>query len=68
MWIDIECPKCLYQDAVQLVDVKSEKIIFCNNCKVDVHLKDDSASVHSGVENINKAIQDLDNLLKNWGG
>lgn len=26
-WIEIECPKCGYQDQIQLIDAKTEKTI-----------------------------------------
>ena len=66
LWIDIECPNCAYQDEIQLVDVKSEKVIFCNNCKCSIQLKDSEASVHSGVEDINNALQKLDDIFKSF--
>lgn len=67
IWVDIECPKCNYQDEVQLIDAKSEKSIFCNNCKSIIQLQDSEASVHTGVESINNALKDLDDLFKNFG-
>lgn len=67
IWVDIACPKCNYQDEMQLIDAKSEKLIFCNNCKVGIQLQDSEASVHSGIENINKAFKDIDDLFKNFG-
>jgi uncharacterized Zn finger protein len=67
IWIDIECPKCDYKDEVQLIDVKAEKTIFCNNCKSFIQLIDKEASVHSGVENINRALKDLNDILKKFG-
>lgn len=66
-WITIECPNCNYQDEIQLIDAKTEKLIFCNNCKVSIQLKDDNSSVHSGIKGINNAMKDLENLLKNFG-
>jgi transcription elongation factor Elf1 len=67
IWVDIECPKCNYQNEVQLIDAKSEKSIFCNNCKSIIQLQDSEASVHTGVESINNALKDLDDLFKNFG-
>lgn len=66
-WVDIECPKCNYQDGVQLVDVRTEKSVFCNNCKSIIQLQDSEASVYTGVESINNALKDLDDLFKNFG-
>lgn len=67
IWIDIECPKCKYQDEIQLIDSKTEKSIFCNNCKSIIQLHDSDGSVHTGVESINNAVKDLEDLFKNFG-
>jgi len=65
-WLIIECPYCNYQGEIQLIDAKSNKTIFCHNCKVSIHLKDETASVYTGIENINKAFKDLENLCKKF--
>ena len=67
IWVDFNCPKCNYADKVQLVDVKSEKTIFCNNCKIKIQLTDGQASVHSGIDRMSKSLNDLQNTLKNFG-
>lgn len=64
IWVDFNCPKCNYADSVQLVDVKSEKTIFCNNCKIKIHLTDNEASVHSGIDKMTKSLNDLEKTLK----
>ncbi len=65
--VEIPCPKCNYLNEVQLIDIKLEKLIFCNNCKCSIQLKDKEASVHTGVDKINDAIYKLENLIKNFG-
>lgn len=67
IWVDIECPKCKYQDRIQLIDAKTDKSIFCNNCKSIIRLHDKDASTHYGIDNINNALKDLDDLFKNLG-
>ncbi len=67
LWVGIECPKCKYIDEIQLVDAKSEKLVFCHNCKINIQLLDNEGSVHSGIENINKAFKDIEDLFKNFG-
>jgi Zn ribbon nucleic-acid-binding protein len=67
IWVDMECPKCKYQDEIQLIDAKTEIAIFCNNCKCIIQLHDSEASVHTGVESINDALKDLEDLFKNFG-
>lgn len=66
-WIEFNCPRCTYLNSVQLVDVKSERSVFCPNCKSIIELKDDSGSVHSSVQSINNAFNDLARTLKNFG-
>jgi len=67
IWIDFECPNCNYEDQIQFVDAKSEKVIFCNNCKCRIQLTDSESSVHSSIDKINKTMNDLNKLFKNFG-
>ena len=67
MWVDMECPKCGYPDVIQLIDAKTEKTVFCHNCKINIKLTDSDASVHSSVNSINNALNELDNIFKNLG-
>jgi transcription elongation factor Elf1 len=66
IWIDFECPECNYQDQIQLIDIKCEKTIYCNNCKISIQLEDNDASTHEGIETINKAFDDLNNLFEKF--
>jgi hypothetical protein len=66
-WVEIECPNCKYQDEIQLVDAKTERVIFCHNCKSSIELKDSDASVHSGIDSINRAVREFEKALKNFG-
>lgn len=67
IWIDIECPRCRYIDKVQMIDVKTEKTIFCHNCKINIELNDNNASIHTGLVSINNAMKELENTLKKLG-
>jgi len=64
-WIEINCPKCGYGVNVQFIDVKTEKAVFCHNCKISIKLIDSNASTYTSVNNLNKAMSDLENTLKN---
>ncbi len=63
--VDIECPNCSYQDTVLLVDVKSEKTIFCHNCKICIQLIDSQASVHNNIQSLNDSLRGIENLFRN---
>jgi transcription elongation factor Elf1 len=67
IWVEFECPNCGYSDEVQLIDVKTEKTVFCHNCKISILLKDSDASVHSGIDKINNSLKKIDDLFKNFG-
>jgi len=56
IWVDIECPKCGYGDEVQLIDAKTEKTIFCHNCKINIKLSDAEASVHTGIDSMKNSM------------
>jgi len=66
-WICFNCPKCDYIDTIQLIDVKTERTIYCHNCKSSIKLLDSEASVHSGIQNINESFKTLENIFKNFG-
>lgn len=66
-WVSFTCPSCAYMDEVQVVDVRSEKTIFCHNCKSSIRLVDGDASVHTGVRDINDSMTDLLNTFKKLG-
>jgi len=67
LWVEMECPKCGYQDEIQLIDAKTEKTIYCHNCKIQIRLSDSEASVHTGIDNMSDALKELENTLKNFG-
>lgn len=67
IWIDIACPKCKYTDIIQLVDVKTEKIIYCHNCKVSIQLKDSEASSHQATNRINNTLKNIEDILRKFG-
>lgn len=65
--ISIECPRCGYEDDVQFVDIKSEKSVYCHNCKVSIQLKDENASVHTGIRQVSESMRKLDELFNKIG-
>lgn len=67
MWIDFECSNCGYADEIQLIDVKTQKTIFCHNCKAIIEVIDDEASASTGIDAMNKAVKDLENILNKFG-
>lgn len=66
-WIDLNCPKCGYIDNIQLIDAKTERTIYCHNCKTSINLLDNDASVHQGIQKINDSMKELQNIIKNFG-
>lgn len=66
LWIDFECTKCGYTIDVQLVDVKSEKTVYRHNCEIQIQLVDDEASTHFGIDNMQNALNKLEENFKNF--
>lgn len=67
IWVEFKCPNCDYSDEVQLIDVKTEKTVFCNNCKVSILLKDSDASVYSSIDKMNTSLKKINDIFKNFG-
>lgn len=67
LWVDFECPNCNYADMIQIVDIRTEKIVFCHNCKTSIQLMDSEASTQQATTNIEDVLKDLENSLKKFG-
>lgn len=65
IWINISCSKCKYKFSVQLIDIKLESIMYCDNCKCQIKLKDKNSSVHNAIEGISCVFTDFEQTLKN---
>ncbi len=63
-WVDFECPKCNYPDEIQLVDIKTEKTVFCHNCKIMIQLKDGEASMYSAISSMSNGINKINDIFK----
>ena len=67
IWVDFECPTCGYMVDAQMIDVKTESTVSCHCCKTRIKLVDQDASTHTGMRDIESAMDDLENTLKNFG-
>ena len=56
-----------YKNIVQIIDIKSERTIFCHNCKRNINLNNGEASIHCGIEHINNTFKKIKNAIKNFG-
>lgn len=63
-WIDINCPHCQYGFEVQMIDIKMQCTIICNNCKSNIQLIDETASVLTSINRINQSFKDFENVFK----
>jgi rubredoxin len=61
--VSVECPRCGYALDVQLIDLRLEARIFCPNCKIEIQLMDESASVHGAGEDIEAAMSRLKGIF-----
>lgn len=64
-WIDLDCPSCGYNFDVMVMDIKLEEPCFCHNCKKLIHLVDADATFHTGLNQVDQAVKDLEKALKN---
>ncbi len=58
--------KCGYTVDVQLVDVKSEMTVYCHNCKIQIQLADGEASTNVGIDNMQNALNKLEESFKKF--
>ncbi len=63
-WIDFNCPNCSYICEVQLIDAKTEKLVYCHNCKTQLQLRDKDSSVHAGIDEVHEALREFEKSIK----
>jgi peptide subunit release factor 1 (eRF1) len=66
IWIEIDCPNCQYGFEVQMIDAKLQNTIICNNCKSNIQLVDQTASVQTSLNSINHSFKELENIFKKF--
>ena len=64
---EFKCPGCGAKNIASLGQVQNEEEVVCVNCKKSIKLKDEDGSTAKSIDDVNKAVQDLDNTLKNFG-
>ncbi|MGF6848294.1 hypothetical protein QFZ51_003529 [Chitinophaga sp. W3I9] len=57
--VSINCPCCDYGLDVELREVRLGSRVICHNCKQIIQLQDGDASVHTGLQDITQALNDL---------
>ncbi|GAB3995666.1 hypothetical protein GCM10028807_36420 [Spirosoma daeguense] len=65
-WINLTCPRCSYIADVQIVSVRLGETIICHNCKLNIKLQDETASVHTGIRSVERAWSDLLNTFEKF--
>lgn len=65
--VPVNCPSCNRRHSATLNDVGCGRIIRCG-CGTNIQLKDSGGSVRRGVNDVNKAMKDLENSFKKLGG
>lgn len=64
--LDIPCPRCTYQFNIAYIDIRLQTTVICHNCKVNIQLIDNDASVHLANKATEKVFSDLTNLIKKF--
>lgn len=65
--MEIHSPYCGDSFTIQLINIKLERIVICHNCKADICLKDTDSSISRGMEDINRELIALENIIKKIG-
>jgi hypothetical protein len=64
--VKIDCPECKSKVEVTMQQVADEKTVVCR-CGQKIKLQDKDNSAKNGIKNMNKAFDDLNKTLKNFG-
>lgn len=65
VFVQTPCPRCDYMLDVQLADVRLQRRVYCPACKVAIQLVDQHASVSTGLDQVESAMNDL---IRKFGG
>ncbi|MGO9117245.1 MAG: hypothetical protein ACLQPD_06490 [Desulfomonilaceae bacterium] len=65
--IEAECPWCGFYNPFLIRDVALEKPVICRGCKTLIRPIDHMGEIQQARKKINKALQDLEEAIKNFG-
>lgn len=65
--IEAECPRCGFYNPLLIKDIAFETPVICRGCKTLIRPIDHMGEVQQARKKINKALQDLESAIKNFG-
>jgi len=65
--VQLNCPKCGVTNSVTLGQIRQQATIFCSGCGVRINLKDKNGSMARGLDDINRALDDLERTIRHFG-
>ena len=65
--IEAECPRCGFYNPFQIKDIAMETPVICRGCKTTIHPRDHLGEIQQARKEINKAFENLDEVIKNLG-
>lgn len=60
--IEIVCPKCGFSNEVTFRQIRSEEVIVCRRCKVDIKLRDHMGGLQKAEDDFQKFLKNLKSL------
>jgi len=65
--IEAECPMCGFYNPFLIKDIALETPVICRGCKTTIRPTDHMGETQQARKKINKALQDLESAIKNFG-
>lgn len=65
--IETECPRCGFYNPFLIKDIALETPVICRGCKTLIRPTDHMGETQQARKKINKALQDLESAIKNFG-
>ncbi len=63
-WIAITCPKCQYTEYVRMISMKLQETVICHNCKANIKLIDQTASIYLAFQEVNNTLNSFKDIFK----
>lgn len=67
-YVEAECPVCEYPFEFQIIDARTQVYRHCPCCRTVIHLIDHGGSTYGALEDVDNAMNDLNQQLRRMFG
>lgn len=61
--VELDCPKCDFQNTITIKQVRINDVIICRGCKRNIKLEDYMRTTQKVVRSVNRSLRELEQQL-----